>query len=323
MLRGIDGFYDPNVLVGYDTADDAGVYLLDENNVLVQTMDFFTPVVDDPVVFGQIAAANSVSDVYAMGGVPRFALSVVGFPRGQLGEEVLRDILWGGAQKLKEARVAIIGGHSVQDPEIKFGYAVTGLVDRDRVYTNAGAQPGDGLVLTKPIGTGIIASGIKFGKCPVSVADAAIEWMLQLNNAGMELLKDLSIHAVTDVTGYGLIGHLFEMALGSGVCFDIEADQVPIIGGAEELAQAGMLPGGIESNRRFVADAVRWDGVPERCRQLLFDPQTSGGLLISLPHEEAISLVNRRREKGLVAALIGSASKRMDAYIRVRGSSSS
>ncbi len=203
------------MLVGFDKADDAGVYRLDDQTAVVQTVDFFTPIVDDPFTYGQIAAANSLSDVYAMGGSPRFALSIVCFPKDKLEEEVLHEILRGGAEKMKEARVAVIGGHSVQDQEIKFGYCVTGLIDPRKIYSNSAARPGDVLLLTKPLGTGIIATGIKLRKTPPEVAQNAIEWMRKLNAPASDGLEKFHIHSVTDVTGFGLIGHAYEMAQGS------------------------------------------------------------------------------------------------------------
>ncbi len=255
-LNGLDNFYDPNVLVGFETADDAGVYRLDDETAIVQTADFFTPIVDDPFTYGQIAASNSLSDIYAMGGSPRFALSIVGFPEDQLEEEILHQVLRGGVDKMREARVPVIGGHSVKDPEIKFGYVVTGLVSPNKIYRNSGALPGDALVLTKPIGTGIISTAIKFGKCPETAAHAAIDNMLQLNATAAAQLERFNTHAVTDITGYGLLGQAYEMALGSGVCLELSAARVPLLPGTADLARKGMLPGGIESNRRFVGGAV-------------------------------------------------------------------
>lgn len=311
-------FQDPNVLVGFETGDDAGVYLLDEGHVLVQTVDFFTPVVDDPYVYGQIAAANSLSDVYAMGGTPRFALSIVGFPHEKVEEEVLHEILRGGADKMREARAAIIGGHSIQDPEIKFGYCVTGVVERERLYTNSGARSGDRLILTKPLGTGIITTGIKFGKSPAAAVDEAVRWMLQLSAPVKDLMHEHEVHAVTDITGFGLLGHAYEMARASSVSLTLDAGRVPVLKGTEELADQGMLPGGIESNRRFVQDAVSWKGASTLQRQILLDPQTSGGLLISLPERAAEALAADLEAAGLMGKPIGHVSEKGENWIEVR-----
>lgn len=318
MLQGIRVLPDPNVLVGFETADDAGVYRLDDRLALVQTVDFFTPVVDDPFTYGQIAASNALSDIYAMGGTPRFALSIVGFPAGKVDESVLQEIVRGGAEKMGEAGVPILGGHSVQDPEIKFGYCVTGVIDPGRIYTNRGALPEDRLLLTKPLGTGIITTGIKFEKTPPEVAEEAIRWMLGLNSAASRHLGKFRIHAVTDITGYGLVGHAYEMARASGVTFLLEADRVPLMKGVEELARMGMLPGGIASNRQFVGSHVRWDGVSELRQQILLDPQTAGGLLISLPEEDAPRLQAVLAGEEVFAQEIGRVLPQKEHWIEVR-----
>jgi selenide, water dikinase len=281
-------------MVGFENADDAGVYVLSEEQALVQTVDFFTPVVDDPDVYGQIAAANALSDVYAMGARPLFALSVVGFaPGGGVDEEVLASILRGGSRKMAEARVPVIGGHSVQDPEIKVGYCVTGTVDPRRVWKNAGARPGDVLFLTKPLGTGIITTGVKFGKTPPAVLDEAVAVMLELSAAAQEAVLDLAVHGATDVTGYGLVGHAFEMARASDATLLIEAAAVPIIEGTAELARKGMLPGGILSNEAYAGSAVAWGSVEAPLRQILLDPQTSGGLLLAVDASDADTAASR------------------------------
>lgn len=286
ILKGIEVFEDPNVLVGFDRADDAGVYRLDERTALVQTIDFFTPVVDDPGLYGQIAAANALSDIYAMGGEPRFALCVAAFPKQDVELEILRAIVRGGSLKMKEAGVPVIGGHSVQDPEIKFGYCVTGLVKPSRIYTNSGAKPGDWLLLTKPLGTGTIATGIKYQKAPADVVQEATQWMLLLNRNVSTFLEHHSVHAVTDITGFGLAGHALELARASHVTLEFQWREIPLMKGALELARQGMLPAGIESNRRFAGEHADWGGTPENLQQLFLDPQTSGGLLISLPEKE-------------------------------------
>jgi selenide,water dikinase len=310
-------YSDPNVLVGFEKADDAGVYRLDDQTAVVQTVDFFTPIVDDPFIYGQIAAANSLSDIYAMGGSPRFALSIVCFPKDKLGEDVLHEVLRGGTDKMKEAEVPVIGGHSVEDQEIKFGYCVTGLIHPDKIYSNSAAKPGDVLLLTKPLGTGIIATGIKLGKTPTNVAQNAIEWMRKLNAPGRDGMEKFQIHSVTDVTGYGLIGHAYEMAQGSGTTLTFSAAKVPVIEGTEELAKLGMLPGGIESNRRYVGESIVWDGVSSLRQQIMLDPQTSGGLLISLPEEEAGQLAADLEAAGFLGEKIGSVSDFEETHIRV------
>ncbi len=305
ILAGAPRWEDPNVLVGYEQADDAGVYRWSDDAAIVQSVDFFTPVVDDPFVYGQIAAANALSDIYAMGGQPRFALSVVGFPADRLDEAVLAEIFRGGAEKMREAGVSIVGGHSVQDPEIKFGFCVTGFVHPRRFYTNAGAQPGDHLLLTKPLGTGIIATGIKFNKAPAHVVDNAVRWMRQLNSFASERFPAHSVHAITDITGNGFLGHAYEMARASQATLVVDAASVPILEGVQELAMRDMLPGGIESNRRYVGEQVAWNGLPLSSQQILLDPQTSGGLLISVPEPDASQLAQELNEAGGYALPVG------------------
>ncbi len=316
-LKDLPGILDPNVLVGFETADDAGVYLIDEDTALVQSTDFFTPIVDDPYVYGQIAAANALSDIYAMGARPRFALSIVGFPDGVLEEEILHQILCGGAETMREAGVAVIGGHSVKDPELKFGYVVTGLTQPDRLYRNQGLLPGDSLILTKPIGTGIIATAVKYGKCSEVAEQEAIRWMLVLNRQAAEELSGFEIHAVTDITGYGLLGHAFEMAVASGVNLEIESAQVPLLSDVEVLAKRGMLPGGIQANRDYLGDAVSWNRTSKRMQQILLDPQTSGGLLIGLPSSEGPALLEKLGSAGVVGHHIGIVKTRGTHYISV------
>jgi len=298
-------FRHPNVLVGYETADDAGVYLLDDRTALVQTVDFFTPIVDDPFVFGQIAAANALSDIYAMGAKPLFALAVLGY-NSKLGPEVLHQLLAGGADKMREAEVSIMGGHSVKDQELKFGYAVTGVTTPDRIYRNRDARPGDVLILTKPLGTGLISTGIKRNATSPELAAEGIRWMLQLNRAAAQELYRFNVHAVTDVTGYGLLGHAFEVASASRVTLRIHFARIPLIEGVWPLAEAGLFPGGQEANRRLLGDKVRWNDTPALWQRILLDPQTSGGLLISLPAEEADALQKTLQERGVSSYEIGS-----------------
>jgi selenide,water dikinase len=290
VLSGLPQFANPNVLVGYDTADDAGVYRLSDELALVQTVDFFTPIVDDPFTFGAIAAANSLSDVYAMGGTPLSALSIVAFP-GNGETDVLSDILRGGLEKMREAGCAVLGGHSVNDPEIKFGYAVTGTVHPSRIKANSGARPGDALVFTKALGTGVIGTALKRGVAqPRSVA-AATASMLTLNRAACEAMLHFEVHGCTDITGFGMIGHAREMALASGVTLEIETARVPLLPGALDAVAAGAIPGGLKNNRDFASCSVEVAGpVDAAVMELLYDPQTSGGLLISLPEADAADL---------------------------------
>ncbi len=282
-----------NVLVGFDTSDDAGVYKLSESLALVQTVDFFTPIVDDAYTFGAIAAANSLSDVYAMGGRPISALSILAYPaKGELDDLV--QILKGGAAKMQEAGCAILGGHSVADDEIKFGYAVTGTIHPGRVKPNAGALAGDALVFTKRLGTGVIATALKRGLASEADMQGAIESMLLLNRAACEAMLAFDVHGCTDVTGFGLIGHAREMALGSGVTLEIEVDRVRFLPGALDYARAGAIPGGLNNNRDFASCVVaRAREIPDEIEKLLYDPQTSGGLLISLPEQDAEALTQR------------------------------
>ena len=286
---------DANVLVGFDTADDAGVYKLTPECALVQTVDFFTPIVDDPYTFGAIAAANSLSDVWAMGGRPISALSILAYPaKGDL--EDLEQILRGGAEKMHEAGCSILGGHSVADDEIKFGYAVTGLVHPDRVKANAGARAGDALVFTKPIGTGVIGTALKRGIAGESDVAAAVESMLTLNRAACQEMLAFDVHGCTDITGFGLIGHAREMAAASNVTLEIAVDQVRLLPGALEYARAGAVPGGLINNRGFAACAVEAHReLPAELEALLYDPQTSGGLLYTLPEAEAPRLTRAYR----------------------------
>jgi len=278
---------DENVLIGFDTADDAGVYKLSPELALVQTVDFFTPIVDDPFTFGAVAAANSLSDVYAMGGRPISALSILAYPAdGDLDD--LAQILKGGAEKMREADCSILGGHSVADDEMKFGYAVTGTVHPARVKANAGAMPGDELVFTKQIGTGVIATALKRGIASEAHAAASIRQMLTLNRRACEAMLAFDVHGCTDVTGFGLLGHAREMAAASRATIEIHVDSVRFLPGALDYARLGALPGGLKNNRDFVSCAVEATReLPREVEDLLYDPQTSGGLLISLPPADA------------------------------------
>lgn len=293
VLRHLPNTADPNVLVGFDTSDDAGVYRLSQECALVQTVDFFTPIVDDPFTFGAIAAANALSDVYAMGGRPVTALSILAYPgKGDLA--ILRQILEGGASKMIEAACPVVGGHSVNDEDIKFGYSVTGTVHPDRIWTNAGAHPGDVLLFTKQIGTGVISTALKRGLAAPEHVDSSIASMLTLNRAAAEALAGLTVHACTDITGFGLLGHAREMALASNVTLVIEAKRVPLLPGALHYAQQGAIPGGLNNNRDFASSCVApAESLDPALLQLLYDPQTSGGLLVSLPEPDAARMCER------------------------------
>src|SRR5207245_7738872 len=276
-----------NVLVGFDTADDAGVYKLTPELALVQTVDFFTPIVDDPYTFGAIAAANSLSDVYAMGGKPLSALSLLAYPaNGDIGD--LEQILKGGAEKIHESGCVILGGHSIADDEIKFGYSVTGTVHPERVKANSGARAGDALVFTKRIGTGVITTALKRGIARDADVQAAIDSMLTLNRRACEAMLAFDVHGCTDVTGFGLIGHAREMAAASSVTIEIDSTQVQFLPGALDYARQGAMPGGLKNNREFASCSVEKAGdLAAELENLLYDPQTSGGLLISLPERDA------------------------------------
>ena len=325
---------DPNVLVGFDHADDAGIYKINPSTALVQTVDFFTPIVDDPYTFGQIAATNALSDVYAMGGRPITALAHVCFPaNGDL--EVLEQMLAGGLSKMIEANCTVIGGHSIRDEETKFGYSVTGLIDPGRILTNGGAQPGDRLLFTKSLGTGVISTAIKQGTAKQSWIDAATRSMTTLNKTAAEVIAATvgvgpglrpgqaeqssavssqqsgtndqhPIHSLTDVTGFGLIGHAREMALASKVSLHFHIEKIPLIEGALDCIRAGNIPGGLKNNRDFAECVVGYeDGIPEELKTILFDPQTAGGLLIAVAPESTPDLIRDLKAAGVPAVEIG------------------
>lgn len=303
MLRQLPKPTDPNVIVGIDTADDAGVYKLSDEVALIQTVDFFTPMVDDPYTFGQIAAANSLSDVYAMGGKPLTALNIVGFPLGCLDGQVLADILSGGYNKVSEAGAVIVGGHTVEDKEPKYGLSVTGVIHPSKVWTNAGAKPGDHLVLTKALGTGILVTAAKADMFLHGFA-VAIESMKALNKKAAEVLRGFEVHACTDITGFGLLGHLSEMASASRVQVSVSSQALPLLPEAAEAAGMGLIPGGAYNNREYLSKVVFDEHVPENIRDICFDPQTSGGLLASLPPEQAEAAVSALRSAGIACAVI-------------------
>lgn len=287
ILKSLPRSNDPNVLVGFDHNDDAGVYRLTPELALVQTVDFFTPMVDDPWTFGEIAAANAVSDIYAMGGGPVSALSVLACPAdGDL--EIIEAIVRGGASKLAEAGVSVIGGHSVNDPEIKFGYAVTGVIHPDRIKANAGARPGDALMFTKRLGTGVITTALKRGMAREEDVAGAIRSMTELNRAACEAMLRFEVHSCTDVTGFGMIAHAREMAMASEVTLEIDSGAIRILPGALECARAGAIPAGLKNNRAFAESCVEYaDGIDPHLIEILYDPQTSGGLLIAMPEPHA------------------------------------
>ena len=298
---------DPNVLVGFDTADDAGVYKISGTQALVQTVDFFTPIVDDPYTFGQIAATNSLSDVYAMGGRPLSALAIVCFPdKGDL--DILQQILAGGLSKMMEAGCVVIGGHSVRDPEIKFGYSVTGMIDPQKVWANSNAQILDALILTKGLGTGVISTAIKRGEAKQEWIDAATQSMTTLNARAAEVATSgkFTVHAATDITGFGLIGHVREMAAGSGVSVRINSANVPLLTGAMDCIRVGFIPGGLNNNRDFAECMVGYgESVPAEIRTILFDPQTAGGLLLSVARSDAAAVLDALKSAGVSAVEIG------------------
>ena len=297
----------PQVLLGFETSDDAGVYKLSEDCALVQTLDFFTPIVDDPFEFGAIAAANSLSDVYAMGGKPITSLSILCYPAKD-DIEVLRAILEGGSSKMIEAGCALLGGHSVADDTVKFGYSVTGLVHPSRFRANAHARPGDVLVLTKPLGTGVIATALKRGLAHPDHVSAASLSMLTLNRAAAEAMDAFDVHGCTDITGFGFLGHAREVALASKVTLEIQANKIPVLPGALDAIAANAIPGGLNNNRSFASPDVHTaTGVDAALLTLLYDPQTSGGLLISLPAADAQRLV-----EAIPAAIVGQVSERKD-----------
>jgi selenide, water dikinase len=309
--------HDPNVLVGFDHADDAGVYLIAPDQALVQTVDFFTPIVDDPYTFGQIAATNALSDVYAMGGKPLTSLALVCFPeKAEL--EILERILAGGLSKMIEAGCTVIGGHSIRDDETKFGYSVTGVVHPKKILANQGARPGDALLFTKAIGTGVISTAIKKGKAEPGWIDAAVRSMTTLNKQAAEVITrgDFRVNSMTDVTGFGLIGHAREMVLASDVSIQIVAGKIPLIEGAIECVRAGHIPGGLKNNRDFAECLVEYeDGVSDDVRALLFDPQTAGGLLISTP--DSGPLARALEDAGVAVVRIGEVLKGVKPRIRV------
>ncbi len=319
MLRKLPLIEDRNVLVGTASNDDAAVYRLTDDQAIVATVDYFAPVVDDPYIFGQVAAANALSDIFAMGARPLFALNLVGFPRDKLPIEVLGEILRGGSDKAAEAGIAVLGGHSIDDPEPKYGMAVIGLVHPDRVLRNIGAQPGDALVLTKPLGSGVLTTGIKRGLVSPEDEDRIVRVMATLNRAAADAALAVGVHAVTDITGFGLLGHLRELALGSGVGAILTASAIPVLDAVWPLVREGVYPGGSQRNLDHVAGRLHWSpDVPDAYRIVLADAQTSGGLLIALPATAAARLLDELEQRGVQGARIGEIVADPTASITVR-----
>jgi selenide,water dikinase len=317
VLRQLPTERHPDVIVGTETSDDAGVFRLGPDLAIVNTVDFFTPIVDDPFVFGQIAASNALSDIYAMGADPITALNIVAFPKGRLDLEILGDIIRGGLERAKEAGAVVIGGHSIIDPELKYGMAVTGVVHPDRVIRNIGVKAGDAIVLTKALGTGIVTTALKHRKASRSDLRAAVASMVALNKQASRAARRARVHACSDVTGFGLLGHATEMAMGSGVTIELDSAALPILPGALRLAGRGFLTGGCKRNRAYLEDKVVVDRrVRGELAEVAFDPQTSGGLLIALPEKAAGALVKALRAAGIAAAgVIGRAHAKRDGWV--------
>ncbi len=307
-MRGLPRIEDPNVIAGIEHFEDAGVYRLRDDLALIQTIDFFTPIVDDPFTFGKVAAANSLSDVYAMGGKPLTAMNVICFPVRSMDISILHDILLGGMEILREAQVTLIGGHSVEDDELKYGLSVSGVVHPDKVVRNRGARPGDKLVLTKALGTGIVSTAIKGGAAPPELAARSIESMTALNRTASEIMSETpGVHACTDITGFGFLGHAGEMIEGSDAGMLINITAVPIFKGVQELVRAGYVPGGLYRNREFRMHMLEFErSCPDMSADFLFDPQTSGGLLISIEAARAEKFLKRLLDAGVRdAAIVG------------------
>lgn len=295
MLRKLPVFESDKLIVGLDTSDDAAVYKLDDEKAAILTLDFFTPIVDDPYAYGQIAAANALSDVYAMGGEPIMALNIVGFPNC-LDPDILSEIMRGGAEKVKEAGGLLVGGHSIEDDEPKYGLAVMGLVHPDAVLANAGARVGDVLILTKPIGLGVLNTAMKADLLSPEEIKEVIHVMAKLNKYAAHAMKGLNINGCTDITGFGLLGHVYEMAAGSHVTIELNASSIPIMSGAKSFAEMGIIPAGAYRNADHIKGKYTLESIDEATKDLLFDPQTSGGLLISLPPDDAEVLLKRLKE---------------------------
>ena len=319
MLSGLERQpYDPNLLVGFDKADDAGVYRLRDDLALVQTLDFFTPIVDDPFDYGRIAALNSINDVWAMGGTPVTAMAITCFPKKGVDFAILQEIMRGGLSVLTENKVALVGGHSVDNEQIMFGYSVTGVIDPNHVATNAGARPGDVIILTKPIGTGVISTGIKRAKASPEVVAASVATMMTPGKHAAEAIAKFDVKGATDVTGFALLGHAWEMACASNVTIEIDSARVPLINGALDLAAAGLMTGADKTNREYVGEDVSIaEGLDPNLVKLFYDPQTAGGLLLAIPEEKANDLLSELRWNYPRAEIVGHARVRGDKTIFV------
>ena len=316
VLGNLPKFNDENLIVGVETSDDAAVYKVSDDLALIQTLDFFTPIVDDPYLFGQIAAANSLSDVYAMGGEPKTALNIVGFPNC-LDPHILGKIMEGGASKVLEAGAVLAGGHSVQDDEPKYGLSVTGFVNPSKIFKNYGSNPGDVLILTKQVGSGLINTAIKAEMAEDKWVDEVVTVMTSLNKYAKEVVENYPISACTDITGFGLLGHSVEMASSSNVTFEIDVNAVPYVTGALEMAKMGLVPAGTYANKGYLGQEVNMEGIEEFYLDALFDPQTSGGLLVSLPEKELDSIMKAFEQKALdtKVAVIGKVIEKQDKSI--------
>ena len=310
---------DPNLIVGFDTADDAGVYRLRDDLALVQTLDFFTPIVDDPYDYGRIAALNSINDVWAMAGTPITAMAITCFPKKGVDPAILGEIMRGGLETINQYGVTLIGGHSVDNEQIMFGYSVTGVIDPNKVARNSGARAGDVVILTKPIGTGVISTGIKKGRASDSVVAGSVETMLTPGKYAAEAMREFGVKAATDVTGFALVGHAWEMARASKVTIEIDAAAVPLLEGALDLASKGMLTSGDKTNREYVGSDVQIDpSVDQNLVKLLFDPQTAGGMLIAISEDKSDALLSRLRENYPLARMIGRVNVSASSSIVVR-----
>ena len=318
-MRNLPKFDHPDLIVGTETSDDAAVFRLRSDLAIVNTVDFFTPIVDDPYIFGQVAGANALSDVYAMGGEPRIALNIVCFPSGKLDMRVLGEVMRGGAEKVREGGVLIVGGHSIIDEELKYGMAVTGVIHPDRVIRNVGVQDGDALILTKPLGTGIITTALKKGKASKESVQAAVASMTALNQTASLIMRSYPVHACSDITGFGLLGHAHGMASGSSVTLIVESKKLPLLHRARSLAEKGYLTGGSKRNREFLKDKIIVDkSIRQGLVEVAFDPQTSGGLLIALAQKYASKLVEELQANGVKAATqIGYATSQKKAWLRL------
>jgi selenide,water dikinase len=311
--------FDKNLIVGFDTADDAGVYRLRDDLAIVQTLDFFTPIVDDPYVYGQIAALNSINDVWAMAGTPLTAMAITCFPKKGVDPAILGEIMRGGLETLNKYHVTLIGGHSVDNEQIMFGYSVTGVIDPNKIAMNSGARAGDVVILTKPIGTGVISTGIKWAKTTEVVASKSVETMLTPGRYAAEAMREFGVKGATDVTGFALLGHAWEMAKASQVTIELDSKAVPLLEGALELAAQGMLTSGDKTNREYVGNDIEvGDSIGKETRSLLFDPQTAGGMLISIHPDRATDLLARLRENYSQAQVIGRVLERGACSITVR-----